>query len=62
MKKAIITFIVSDTFEATIPDEVYEKENVSKAVEIAQKQMLEELGYTCTEYDDVEIEFVDEED
>lgn len=62
MKKAIITFIVSDIFEATIPDEVYEKENVSKAVEIAQKQMLEELGYTCTEYDDVEIEFVDEED
>lgn len=62
MKKAIITFIVSDIFEATIPDEVYEKENVSKAVKIAQKQMLEELGYTCTEYDDVEIEFVDEED
>lgn len=62
MKKAIITFIVSDIFEATIPDEVYEKENVSKAVEIAQRQMLEELGYTCTEYDDVEIEFVDEED
>lgn len=62
MKKAIITFIVSDIFEATIPDEVYEKENISKAVEIAQKQMLEELGYTCTEYDDVEIEFVDEED
>lgn len=62
MKKAIITFIVSDIFEATIPDEVYEKENVSKTVEIAQKQMLEELGYTCTEYDNIEIEFVDEED
>lgn len=62
MKKAIVTFIMSDIFEATIPDEVYEKENVSKAVEIAQKQMLEELGYNCTEYDDVEIEFVDEED
>lgn len=62
VKKAIITFIVSDIFEATIPDEVYEKENVSKAVEIAQKQMLEELGYTCTEYDDVEIEFVNEGD
>lgn len=62
MKKAIITFIVSDTFEATIPDEVYETGNVRKAVEIAQKQMLEELGYNCTEYDEVEVEFVDEED
>ena len=62
MKKAIITFIVSDIFEATIPDEVYETENVRKAVEIAQKQMLEELGYNCTEYDEVEVEFVDEED
>ena len=62
MKKAIITFIVSDTFEATIPDEVYEEENVRKAIEIAQKQMFEELGYNCTDYDDVEVEFVDEED
>lgn len=62
MKKAIVTFITSDFFEAVIPDEVYEKENVSKAIEIAQKQMLEELGYNCTEYDDVEIEFIDEED
>lgn len=62
MKKAIITFIVSDTFEATIPDEVYERGDGNKAIEIAQKQMLEELGYTCTEYDDVEIEFVDEGD
>ena len=62
MKKAIVTFIVSDTFEATIPDEVYERGGGRKAIEIAQKQMLEELGYTCTEYDDIEIEFVDEGD
>ena len=62
MKKAIITFIMFDTFEATIPDEVYEKGDGRKAFEIAQKQMLEELGYNRTEYDDVEIEFVDEED
>ena len=62
MKKAIVTFIVSDTFEAVIPDEVYEKENVRKAIEIAQNQMLEELGYNCTEYDEVEVKFVDEED
>lgn len=62
MKKAIITFIVSDFFEAVIPDEVYETGNGRKAIEIAQKQMLEELGYTCTEYDEVDIEFVDEED
>ncbi len=62
MKKAIITFIVSDTFEAIIPDEVYERGDGRKAIEIAQKQMLEELGYTCTEYDDIEIEFVDEGD
>lgn len=61
MKKATVTFITSDFFEAVIPDEVYETRNVRKAVEIAQKQMLKELGYNCTEYDDVEIEFVDEE-
>lgn len=62
MKKALITFMTYDFFEATIPDEIYETENVRKAVEIAQKQMLEELGYNCTEYDEVEVEFVDEED
>ena len=62
MKKAIVTFIMSDTFEAIIPDEVYEKGDGRKAIEIAQKQMLKELGYNCTEYDDIEIEFVDEED
>lgn len=62
MKKAIITFITYDTFEAVIPDEVYEKGDEGKAVEIAEKQMLEELGYTCTDYDETEIEFVDEED
>ena len=62
MKKAIVTFIMSDTFEATIPDEVYEKGDGKKAIEIAQNQMLEELGHNCTEYDDIEIEFVDEED
>lgn len=62
MKKALITFMTYDFFEATIPDEVYEKGDGRKAIEIAQKQMLEELGYNCTEYDDVEIEFVDEED
>lgn len=60
MKKAIITFITYDTFEAVVPNEVYETGNGRKAIEIAQNQMLEELGYTCTEYDDVEIEFVDE--
>lgn len=62
MKKALITFIISDYFEATIPDEVYEKGDERKAIEIAQNQMLEELGHTCTEYDNIEIEFVDEED
>ena len=62
MKKAIITFIVSDAFEATIPDEVYEKGDERKAIEIAQNQMLEELGHTCTDYDEVEVEFVNEED
>ena len=62
MKKATVTFITYDFFEAIIPDEVYETGNVRKAVEIAQKQMLEELGYNCTEYDEVEVEFVDEED
>ena len=62
MKKALITFIISDYFEAIIPDEVYEKRDERKAIEIAQNQMLEELGYTCTEYDNTEIDFVDEED
>lgn len=62
MKKALITFMTYDYFEAAIPDEIYETENVRKAVEIAQKQMFEELGYNCTEYDEVEVEFVDEED
>lgn len=62
MKKAIVTFIMSDTFEAVIPDEIYEKGDGKKAIEIAQSQMLKELGYNCTEYDDIEIEFVDEED
>lgn len=62
MKKALITFMTYDFFEAVIPDEVYETGNGRKAIEIAQKQMLEELGYTCTEYDEVDIEFVDEED
>lgn len=62
MKKAIVTFIMSDTFETIIPDEVYEKGDGKKAIEIVQNQMLKELGYNCTEYDDIEIEFVDEED
>lgn len=62
MKKAIVSFIVLDTFEATIPDEVYKKRDGYEAVKIAQKQMLEELGYACFDYDDVEIEFVNEED
>ncbi len=51
-----------DFFEAVIPDDVYETKNCRKAIEIAQKQMFEELGYNCTDYDDVEIDFVDEED
>lgn len=62
MKKALITFITYDWFEAVIPDEVYEAGDEGKAVEIAQKQMLEELGYTCSEYDETYVEFVDEED
>lgn len=62
MKKALVTFITYDSFEAVIPDEVYETGDGRKAIEIAQKQMLEELGYTCTEYDDIELEFVDEEE
>ena len=44
MKKALITFITYDWFEAVIPDEVYETGNGRKAIEIAQKQMLEELN------------------
>lgn len=62
MKKALITFITYDFFETTIPDEVYEMRDIRKTVKIAQNQMLEELGYNCTEYDEVEVEFVDEED
>ena len=62
MKKANITFMTYDFFEAVIPDKVYETKNCRKAIEIAQKQMFEELGYNCTDYDDVEIDFVDEED
>ena len=62
MKKALVTFITYDFFEATIPDEVYKTGNIRKAIEIAQKQMLEEFGYNCTECDEVEIEYIDEED
>jgi hypothetical protein len=62
MKKALITFITYDFFEAVIPDEVYKTRNGRKAIEIAQKQMLEELGYTCSNYDEVEFKFIDEED
>lgn len=61
MKKAIVTFISYETFEVPISDEIYEKENGRKAVEIAEKQMLEEFGYIC-KYDETDIEFVNEED
>lgn len=64
MKKAIVTFITYDYFEAVVPvpNEVYETGNVEKAVEIVQKQMLEELGYNYTKYIEAKVDFVNEED
>ena len=61
IKKAIVTFIKYETFEVPISDEIYEKGNRRKAVEIAEKQMLEEFGYIC-KYDKTDIEFIDEKD
>ena len=64
MKKAVVTFIKYYTYEIEISDEIYESGNGRKAVKMAEKNFISEMcsQLADTSYDDVEIEFIDEEE
>ena len=62
MKKATVTFIQYHTYEVEISDETYDKGNGWEAIEIAEKEFKYDMRTTVsTSYDDVEVEFIDEE-
>lgn len=64
MKKAIVTFVQYHTYEFEISDEIYNNGDGNAAVEMAEKQFISDMcsPIANTIYDDVEIEFEDEED
>lgn len=64
MKKAIVTFIQYHTYEFEISDEIYHSGDGNAAVEMAEKQFISDMcsPIANTTYDDVEIEFEDDEE
>ena len=64
MKKAIITFCQYYTYEIEISDEIYNNGDGDAAVKIAEKEFISDMcsPIANTTYDDVEIEFEDEEE
>lgn len=64
MKKATVTFIKYHTYEIEISDEIYNSGNGWDAIEIAEEKFKSDMRSPIadTSYDDVEIEFEDEEE
>lgn len=64
MKKATVTFIKYHTYEIEISDEIYESGNGWDAIEIAEEKFKSDMRSPIADisYDDVEIEFEDEEE
>lgn len=64
MKKAVVTFVQYHTYEIEISDEIYESGNGREAIKIAEKKFISDMcsPIADTGYDDVEVEFEDEEE
>lgn len=64
MKKATVTFIKYHTYEVEISDETYDSGKGWEAIKIAEKKFISDMcsPIADTGYDDVEVEFEDEEE
>ena len=64
MKKATVTFVKYYTYEIEISDEIYESGNNWDAIEIAEEKFKSDMRSPIADisYDDVEIEFEEEEE
>lgn len=64
MKKATVTFIKYHTYEIEISDEIYNSGNGWDAIEIAEEKFKSDMRSPIADisYDDVEIEFEEEEE
>ena len=64
MKKAIVTFTQYHTYEFEISDEIYNNEDDWEAIRIAEKDFISDMcsPIANTVWDDVEVEFEDEEE
>lgn len=64
MKKAIVTFTQYHTYEFEISDEIYNNGDDWEAIRIAEKDFISDMcsPIANTGWDDVEVEFEDEEE
>ena len=64
MKKATVTFIKYHTYEIEISDEIYNSGKGWEAIKIAEEKFKSDMRSPIADisYDDVEIEFEDEEE
>lgn len=64
MKKAVVTFVRYHVYEVEISDEIYHSGDDWGAIKIAKKDFVSDMCSPIADisYDDVEVEYFDEED